>query len=88
MGIKQDIIFEEMLNSTAPEIAPIVYKACKAVKGDIESQKLIALAAALICLLQKHNINCIDVLNNAENIVFSGKNNNVNGLFKEIIEEK
>ena len=45
---------------------------------------MLGLAAALICMLHQYGLNHIDVLGIADNMVYSGENNNMKPDFKAI----
>lgn len=82
-----DVIYSEMLDHSTASIAPLSYGMALWMQrtGAEVSNQILGLAATLICMLQKYDLNHIDVLSTAENIVFSDKNNNMQPAFKTVM---
>lgn len=83
-----DIIFHQMLLKNPASVAPLSYGIAlwmKKAEEDVSNQ-ILSLAATLICMLQKYDLNHIDVLSTAENIVFSDRYNNIQPAFKTIMD--
>lgn len=83
-----DIIYSEMLRHTPATIAPLSYGTTLWLNRatDSVSTQILSLAATLICMLQKYDLNHIDVLSTAENIVHSDRYNNIQPAFKTIMD--
>ena len=82
-----DIIYPQMLLKTTETVAPLSYGIAHLitkVEEDV-SKQILSLAATLICMLQKYDLNHIDVLSIAENIVHSDDYNNMQPAFKTIM---
>ncbi len=82
-----DIIYSQMLLKNPASVAPLSYGITlwmKRAEEDVSNQ-ILSLAATLICMLQKYDLNHIDVLSTAENIVFSDNYNNMQPAFKTIM---
>ena len=82
-----DILFQQMLMNDTASIAPLSYGMTLWMNRATEdvSKQILGLAATLICMLQKYDLSHIDVLSIAENIVFSDKNNNMQPVFKTVM---
>ena len=82
-----DIIYSKMITKNITSVAPLSYGAALWLTNATEdvSDQVLGLAATLLCMLQKYELNHIDVLSTAENIVFSDKNNNMQPAFKTIM---
>lgn len=83
-----DILYYQMCCKDIREVAPLSYGLAlwlKETDRDVATQVL-GLAATLICMLQKYGVSYIDVLSAAENIIFSDENNNMNRLFKTVMD--
>lgn len=83
-----DIIYPQILTKDIPSVAPLTYGLALWLNSAEEevSNQIVGLAAALICMLQKYDLNHIDVLSAAENLIFSDTNNNMQPVFKQIME--
>ena len=84
---KTDVIFQKMLMEDIASVAPLSYGMALWMNRATEdvSKQILGLAATLICMLQKYDLNHIDVLSTAENIVFSDSYNNMQPVFKTIM---
>ena len=82
-----DILFQQMLMNDTASVAPLSYGMALWMNRATEdvSKQILGLAATLICMLQKYDLNHIDVLSTAENIVFSDSYNNMQPAFKTIM---
>ena len=82
-----DILFQQMLMNDTASVAPLSYGMALWMNRATEdvSKQILGLAATLICMLQKYDLNHIDVLSTAENIVFSDSYNNMQPVFKTIM---
>lgn len=82
-----DILFQQMLMKDTASVAPLSYGMALWMNRATEdvSKQILGLAATLICMLQKYDLNHIDVLSTAENIVFSDSHNNMQPAFKTIM---
>jgi len=82
-----DILFQQMLMKDTASVAPLSYGMALWMNRATEdvSKQILGLAATLICMLQKYDLNHIDVLSTAENIVFSDSYNNMQPAFQQIM---
>lgn len=82
-----DILFQQMLMKDTASVAPLSYGMALWMNRATEdvSKQILGLAATLICMLQKYDLNHIDALSTAENIVFSDSYNNMQPAFKTIM---
>lgn len=84
-----DILFHQMLMNDTASVAPLSYgisHVLTKVEEDV-SKQILGLAVTLICMLQKYDLNHIDVLSTAENIVFSDRYNNMQPAFQQIMNK-
>ena len=84
-----DILFQQMLMNDTASVAPLSDGMAWWMNRATEdvSKQLLGLAATLICMLQKYDMNHIDVLSTAENIVFSDSYNNMQPAFQQIMNK-
>ena len=84
-----DILFQQMLMNDTASVAPLSYGMALWMNRATEdvSKQILGLAATLICMLQKYDMNHIDVLSTAENIVFSDSYNNMQPAFQQIMNK-
>lgn len=83
-----DVLYAQMFDKTPKEVAPLAYGLTlwlNRAEKDVANQ-IVSLAVTLICILQKYGLSHIDVLSTAENIVFSDKYNNIQPIFKTVID--
>ena len=82
-----DVIYSQMLLKNPASVAPLSYGIAlwmNRAEEDVSNQ-ILSLAATLICMLQKYDLNHVDVLSIAENIVHSDDYNNMQPAFKTIM---
>lgn len=79
-----DIIYDQMLLTTPKKVALSSLKIADAIQDDEVCNQMLGLAAILICMLHKYKLNHVDVLGIADNMVYSGENNNMKPEFKVI----
>lgn len=87
MGIRNrtaDIIYDQMLRTTAKDVAGAALVTMDALQGHSVANQILGLAASLICMLHQYDLNHTDVLGIADNMVYSGNNNNMLPDFKAI----
>lgn len=87
MGIKNktaDLIYSQMLKTTPKQISYSAISAMDAIQGDKVCNQMLGLAAALICMLHQYGLTHTDVLGIADNMIYSGDNNNMRPEFKAI----
>lgn len=83
--IKQaDILFSQLLLEKRDTVVKATNQIVEALKGKTPSTQLLGLAATLICMLQKYELDHIDVLGLADSMVFGGMFNNMHPEFKSI----
>lgn len=82
-----DVLYQQMLLKDTADVAPLSYGTVLWMNRATEdvSKQILGLAATLICMLQKYDMNHIDVLSAAENIVFSDSYNNMQPAFQQIM---
>lgn len=87
MGIKNktaDLIYGQMLQTTPKQISYSAIAIMDAIQSDKVCNQMLGLAAALICMLHQYGLTHTDVLGIADNMVYSGDNNNMRPEFKAI----
>lgn len=79
-----DIIYNQMLQTTAKNVSNAALAIMDSVQSDKVCNQALGLAAALICMLDQYELNHVDVLGIAHNMVYSGDNGNMEPDFKAI----
>ena len=79
-----DIIYDQMLSTTSKKVALTALKLVDSVQDEKVCDQMLGLAAILICMLHKYRLDYVDVLGIADNMVYSGENNNMKPEFKVI----
>lgn len=79
-----DIIYSQMLQTTPKQVSQAALRIMDAIQGDKVCNQMLGLGAALICMLHQYGLSHIDVLGIADNMVYSGENNNMKPDFKAI----
>ncbi len=78
------LLYDLMLRTTPKKVANAALGAIDGVQANRVEEQLLGLAAVLICMLHHYNLSHIDVLGIADNMVYSGDNNNMKPEFKVI----
>lgn len=78
------LIYSLMLRTVPKKVSLAALKAIDAVQTERVEDQILGLAAVLICFLNQYELSHIDVLGIADNMVFSGNNNNMKPDFKVI----
>lgn len=87
MGFKNktaDLLYNQMLTTSAEEVSQSALRIMDAVQQDKTCNQILGLAASLICMLHQYDLNHVDALGIADNMVYSGDNNNMKPEFKAI----
>lgn len=79
-----DILYAQMLNTTAKDVSLTALRIMDRVQDCPVADQLLGLASILICMLNQYDLNHVDVLGIADNMVYSGENNNMKPEFKAI----
>lgn len=79
-----DIIYNQMLQTTSKQVSNAALRIMDSIQTDKVCNQVLGLAAALICMLDQYDLNHVDVLGIAHNMVYSGANNNILPDFKAI----
>jgi len=79
-----DIVYDQMLRTTSYDVAMAAMRVMDAIQSDKVANQMLGLAAALICMLHQYGLTHTDVLGIADNMVYSGENNNMKPDFKVI----
>lgn len=79
-----DLIYGQMLQTTPAQVSQAALQIMNAIQGDKVCNQMLGLAAALICMLHQYDLTHTDVLGIADNMVYSGENNNMKPDFKAI----
>ena len=79
-----DLIYAQMLQTTPQQVSQAALLIMNAIQGDKVCDQMLGLAAALICMLHQYGLTHTDVLGIADNMVYSGANNNMKPEFKAI----
>ena len=78
------LVYDLMLRTNPNKVAQCALKAVDSVQADRVEDQLLGLAAVLICMLNQYDLSHVDVLGIADNMVYSGENNNMKPEFKAI----
>lgn len=78
------IINDLMLRTTKKQVAQAALTAIDSIQADRVENQILGIAAILICLLDQYGLSHVDVLGIADNMVYSGNNNNMIPDFKAI----
>ena len=81
-----EIIYNQMLMTTANNVSKSALRIMDSIQQDKVCNQVLGLAAALICMMHNYKLNHVDVLGIADNMVYSGENNNMRPDFKAIIK--
>ena len=87
MSIKSktaELLYNLMLRTNPQRVALSALKAIDGVQAEKVEDQLLGLAAVLVCMLNHYGLSHVDVLGIADNMVYSGKNNNMKPEFKAI----
>ena len=87
MGVRSrtsDVIYSQMLLTTAKSVAISALKIADSIQSDKVANQVLAMAAILVCMMHHYNLDYTDVLGIADNMVYSGENNNMKPEFKAI----
>lgn len=87
MGIKNrtsDLIYNLMVTTTSKQVSQTALKCMDAIQDDKIENQFLGLAACLIIMLHHYDLTSTDTLGIADNIVYSGNNNNMLPDFKAI----
>ena len=79
-----DIIYWQMLQTTPKQVSQAALRVMDALQTDKVCNQVLGLAASLICMLDQYELNHVDVLGIAHNMVYSGDNGNIKPDFKVI----
>lgn len=79
-----DLIYGQMLQTTPQQVSQAALMIMNSIQSDKVCNQMLGLAAALICMLHQYGLSHIDVLGIADNMVYSGQNNNMKPEFKAI----
>lgn len=74
-----------MLRTNPTRVARAALGAIDGVQAEKVEDQLLGLASVLICMLNHYGLSHIDVLGIADNMVYSGENNNMKPEFKAIV---
>ena len=78
------LIYDLMLRTNPKRVAQSALKAVDSVQADRVEDQILGLSAVLICLLNQYDLSHVDALGIADNMVYSGENNNIKPEFKAI----
>ena len=87
MSIKNrtsDLIYNQMLETTPKAVSLTSLAIMNAIQDKEVCNQILGLSAALICMLHQYDLNHVDALGIADNMVYSGDNNNMLPDFKAI----
>ena len=79
-----EIVYNQMLRTTCKEVSLSAIKVMDAIQGEKVANQMLGLAAAFIVMLHHYELTHTDVMGIADNIVYSGENNNMKPDFKAI----
>ena len=78
------LVYDLMLRTNPNKVAQSALKVVDSIQADRVEDQLLGLAAVLICMLNQYDLSHVDVLGIADNMVYSGENNNIKPEFKAI----
>ena len=78
------LVYDLMLRTNPNKVAQSALKVVDSIQADRVEDQLLGLAAVLICMLNQYDLSHVDVLGIADNMVYSGENNNMKPEFKAI----
>lgn len=87
MSIKNrtsDLIYNQMLETTPKAVSLTSLAIMNAIQDKEVCNQILGLSAALICMLHQYDLNHVDALGIADNMVYSGDNNNMLPDFRAI----
>ena len=76
-----DIIYGQMLQTTSSQVAKSALTIADSIQSEKVCNQVLGLAALLICIMHYYKLNHVDVLGIADNMVYSGDNNNMKPEF-------
>lgn len=79
-----EIIYTRMLETDAEQVGKAALLMMNSVQSDKVANQILGVASLLICLLHQYDLNHIDVLGLADNMVYSAENNNMTNNFKAL----
>ncbi len=79
-----DILYNKMLLTTPKKVARAALRAVNAIQCDKTENQLLGLAAAMVVLLNKYDMEATDTLNMAHNFVYSDYCSNMTEDFKAL----
>lgn len=79
-----ELIYNQMLMTTPKNVSRASLAIMDSIQSDKVCNQILGLAAALICMLHRYNLSHVDVLGIADNMIYSGENNNMRPDFKAI----
>lgn len=79
-----DLIYSLMVKTNSKDVCQTALKIMDAIQNDKVQNQVLGLASCLIVMLHHYNLSHIDALGIADNIVYSGVNNNILPDFKAI----
>lgn len=79
-----DIIYSLMVRTSASEVKQAALKIMDSIQTDKVQNQVLGLAACLVIMLHHYDLSHTDALGIADNIVYSGKCNNMLPEFKAI----
>lgn len=87
MSIKNrtsDLIYNQMLETTPKAVSLASLAIMNSIQDEKVANQILGLSAALICMLHQYDLNHVDALGIADNMVYSGDNNNMLPDFRAI----
>ena len=81
----QDAIYQEITLSEPLDSFLATFNVINANQRQPVSQQILGTAAALICLLDKWNLEVSQIMSEAHRLVFSGNYGNMHSIFKSLI---
>lgn len=78
------VIHDLILKTTTKKVANTALTVMDSIQAERVENQILGIAAILICLLDQYGLSHVDVLGIADNMVFSGSNNNMLPEFKVI----
>lgn len=89
---RADVIYNSMMMADSLVVSDVSLKVMKSVQGEDVHNQILGLASTLLCLVDQYGLEITDILSEANNLVFSGSNNNMlpefNSVITQFVKEK
>ncbi len=84
---RADVIYNSMLMADSLVVSDVSLKVMKSVQNEDVHNQILGLASTLLCLADQYGLEMTNILSEADNVVFSGGDNNMLPEFKNVITQ-